>query len=298
MISNCGHDEKCKYTGGEAGDQTGNEWEIRPWYNRPWKCILRHPDSRVTELLAEYAEKAAKNDNIGYDMYQRLTYWQALSLSDYDPANIKVKCETDCSAGVAANVRAIGYKLNIDALKAIDINSTTWTLRKQLQKAGFKILTAKKYLTSENYLERGDILLNDEAHVAINLTNGKNVTTTFEKIQNGEHKKTNEEVAKDVISGKYGNFPERKTKLEAEGYNYEEIQLIVNKMIDASKPSSNTYEVYGLNTYLNVRKGPGTSYSIVGKLYNGNRVNVVEIVGKWAKLDNGNYISTGYIKKV
>ena len=35
-ISNCGHDENGKYTGGAAGDQTGTEYQVRAWYNRPW----------------------------------------------------------------------------------------------------------------------------------------------------------------------------------------------------------------------------------------------------------------------
>jgi hypothetical protein len=43
--------------------------------------------------------------------------------------------------------------------------------------------------------------------------------------------KSIDEVAKDVISGKYGNYPERKTKLESEGYNYREVQNRVNEML-------------------------------------------------------------------
>ena len=47
MISNCGHDENNRYSGGKAGDQTGTEWRVINWYNRPWKCVLRHPDLTV-----------------------------------------------------------------------------------------------------------------------------------------------------------------------------------------------------------------------------------------------------------
>ena len=43
--------------------------------------------------------------------------------------------------------------------------------------------------------------------------------------------KTVDEVAKDVIAGKYGNYPERKIKLEAEGYNYAEVQGRVNEIL-------------------------------------------------------------------
>lgn len=44
-------------------------------------------------------------------------------------------------------------------------------------------------------------------------------------------KKNIDEVAQDVIDGKYGNYPERKTKLEAEGYNYSEVQTRVNELV-------------------------------------------------------------------
>lgn len=40
-----------------------------------------------------------------------------------------------------------------------------------------------------------------------------------------------DEVAQDVIDGKYGNYPGRKTKLEAEGYNYNEVQAVVDRLV-------------------------------------------------------------------
>ena len=57
LISNSGHDENGKYLGGKAGDQTGTEWALIPWYNRPWKCVLRHPDAKVRAKLAELASR-------------------------------------------------------------------------------------------------------------------------------------------------------------------------------------------------------------------------------------------------
>lgn len=40
-----------------------------------------------------------------------------------------------------------------------------------------------------------------------------------------------EKVAKDVIAGKYGNGNDRIKRLEAAGYNYKEVQALVNKML-------------------------------------------------------------------
>ena len=43
--------------------------------------------------------------------------------------------------------------------------------------------------------------------------------------------KTIDEVAQEVIRGKYGNGDERKKKLEAEGYNYSQVQAKVNELM-------------------------------------------------------------------
>lgn len=44
-------------------------------------------------------------------------------------------------------------------------------------------------------------------------------------------RKSIDEVAREVIQGKYGNQPERQRKLEAEGYNYREVQNRVNQIL-------------------------------------------------------------------
>lgn len=293
MISNCGHDEKNKYTGGKAGDQTGEEWKITEWYDRPWNCVLRHPDAKIREMIADKAEKAAKNNNVGYDMWQRYTYWEQLQKVGYDPAKITTPCEADCSSGITANVRAIGFELGIKKLQNIPEKTYTEDMRANFIKAGFEILTAQKYKKSQDYLMRGDILLNDKKHVTTNLTNGSQI----EGIQN-EPKLSVEEVAKLVIAGKYGNGEERKKKLAAEGYDYNTVQNKVNELLKANKKDekkTTTYMVTGISSYLNVRKTPNGT--VVGKLYNGDKVEVESISGKWAKLDNGNYIFTDFIKK-
>ena len=48
-------------------------------------------------------------------------------------------------------------------------------------------------------------------------------------------KKSVEEIAKEVKAGKYGNEPERSQKLKAQGYNPEEVQDAVNKLIAKEK---------------------------------------------------------------
>lgn len=171
-ISNCGHDERNKYSGGKAGDQTGTEWRVIKWYNRPWKCVLRHPDTKVRKMIADMARAAAENNLVGYDQSQRYTFWEHLKASNYKPENITIACEADCSSGVAAIVKGAGYRLGIQKLKDVSIYLYTGNMRAGLKAAGFEVLTASKYLTSDAYLLEGDIILNDSAHVATNLTNG------------------------------------------------------------------------------------------------------------------------------
>lgn len=167
-ISNSGGDQYGDITGGQAGDQTGNEWNIRNWYSRPWTCVLRHPDKTVRELIAELGIQAANNNKIGYDQNQRGTYWTQLKASGYRPSKITVACEADCSAGVIANTRAAGYLLNRNELKNINADYTG-NMRSGYKAAGFQVLTDSKYLTSSAYLIPGDILLYDGHHTATNL---------------------------------------------------------------------------------------------------------------------------------
>ena len=176
MISNCGHDENGKYTGGKAGDQTGGEYAVINWYNRPWACVLRYPDINTGLKIAEISKDAALNNNIGYDQGERLTYYNCLKEVSWEPAKITTACEGDCSSTTSANIIAAGYLLGINKLKSVNPSNTTSTLRKALVAVGFELLTDSKYLTSDKYLLPGDIPLYDGHHVAVNLDYGEEVT--------------------------------------------------------------------------------------------------------------------------
>lgn len=182
MISNSGHDENGRYSGGKAGDQTKTEWKIIAWYNRPWNCVLRHPDANVRRMIADLGRKAAENNNVGYDQNQRYTYWDQLVTVGYDPSKITKPCEADCSTGVIANVKAVGYLLGIPALKNLKA-TYTGNMRSCFKQAGFTVLTDSKYLSSDAYLLEGDILLNDAHHTATNLTTGSKALALDDRIE-------------------------------------------------------------------------------------------------------------------
>ena len=239
MISNCGHDENNRYSGGKAGDQTGTEWRVINWYNRPWKCVLRHPDAKVRKMIASMAKAAAVNNKIGYDQSERYTFWEHLKASNYDPAQITIACEADCSSGVTAIVKGAGYRLGNEKMKNVSIYLYTGNMRAGLKAAGFEVLTDSKYLTSDAYLFAGDILLNDNAHVATNLTTGSKASGT------SAPSKSINEVAKEVINGKWGNGSDRTNRLAAAGYDAKAVQNEVNRILkgNATTPSKSINEV-------------------------------------------------------
>ena len=184
MIANSGHDEKGKYRGGIAGDQTGKEFAIINWYNRPWTCVLRYPSKRVAKDLAYLARAAALNDAIGYDQGERVTFWAALSeAANYDTAKITKPCEADCTSGVATLVKAAGLRQGVAALAVIDPDYY-WSgnMRPGFKAIGFHVLTEKRFLTSDSYLLPGDILLYEGHHAATNLDVGALVRDQWDDV--------------------------------------------------------------------------------------------------------------------
>ena len=189
-ISNCGHDEHGQYSGGAAGDQTGAEWEIKPWYSRPWDVVLEPPTRQAADTIAELAIEAANNNKIGYDQSNRTSFDAALiACGDY-PKNITEPCETDCSAGVAAIVRATGRILGIKEMQDVSKDAYTGNLEKALAAAGFISHREEKYLTGPDYLGNGWILLYTGHHTAVSVSRGskweeKKVVVTRTKFLNG-----------------------------------------------------------------------------------------------------------------
>ena len=313
-ISNSGHDENNAYKGGQAGDQTGTEWQMRAWYNRPWTVVLRYPDQKVALKIAQLGIDAALNDKIGYDQSQNRTYWNQLKASGYEPSKIMVACEADCSAGVCANVKAAGYLLGIPAFQN-HTGTHTGNMRSALVKAGFQALTESKYLSSGDYLLPGDILLNDSHHTATNVTigskvrsswnPGKTVTpstpvtpsaTVYYRVRKSWTDKASQIGAFTVLQNAR-NCVDANPGFAAFDDNGNQVYPAVTT--SAETASDVPYLVRVAISDLNIRKGPGLSYDKTGKYTGKGTFTIMEEKDGWGRLKSGaGWICLDYAERV
>lgn len=83
-----------------------------------------------------------------------------------------------------------------------------------------------------------------------------------------EKKKTIEELAREVIDGKWGTKdtkPTRKERLTKAGYDYDKVQAKVNELLKVKKPSSVVYVVKKGDTLTSIAKKFGTTYQKIAK---------------------------------
>ena len=187
MAVKIGHasiDERKKIKGGAAGDQTGGEVCIRKWYNKPWEFVLRPKSAKLAEKSAKACESACENKNIGYDQNQRNTLYAKAQKVGFDLSKITETCECDCSSLMHVCALAGGANITYGSNGAATINmKSRFTVEGE-----YEVLTDKKYLTSDKYLKRGDILVKAGSHTVMVLENGSGVskmeTTNSSEIPN------------------------------------------------------------------------------------------------------------------
>ena len=151
-----------------SGDQTGKEVCTRGWYNGNWHTVLRFKDEEKAELMAQACEAACLNPNIGYDQNQRNTLRKAAESANFDLSKVG-KCECDCSSFVAVCAECAA----VEVPYTYDNAPVTSTMVSAFKSTGeFEVLTESKYLTSDKYLRRGDILVKS-GHTVMALHDGE-----------------------------------------------------------------------------------------------------------------------------
>lgn len=261
-------DEKGNITNGVAGDQKqktkpdyAGEISRHSWYLHSfgWR-VFRCKDPAKAERIAWNMEAACDNKNIGYDQNQNQTLYQEASKVGFNCAKVTTTCETDCARLVRVCVLYAGIKI---------ADFYTATEAKALLATGeFVELTDKKYTTSSEYLQRGDILVTlARGHSEVCLSNGTKAGGSEPKSESTK-----------------GTF-----------------QVMPAEKFDAAK--SGTYQV--ISGSLNMRRGAGTGYKVIEVLSSGTKVQnygYYSLVGSvpWLLVkrgDNVGYCSSKYLRK-
>lgn len=172
MAIKIGHatkNENGKAYGGAAGDQTGKEVCIIGWYKGGWHTVLRPKSQDLAEKSAAACEAACANENLGYDIAvsQRNTLQAEAVKHDRDLSKIDKPCEADCATFMQVCAIAGGAKLTYEGN-----GMTTRNMVERLLETGdYEALTEQKYLDSDAYLLRGDILVKT-GHTVMALEDG------------------------------------------------------------------------------------------------------------------------------
>jgi len=164
-LASCNHDEagRLGWEGkSQAGDQTGSEVSIVPyltWDPKVWKAVYRAEDPMVAWNIGQAGIQMCRNNNIGYDQSQRLTFYEQL-MQTGNIDLISVPCETDCSAGTCACIIVAGYHDFWNNLRTAYWDEYIMKYGKFIKFAG------EEYTRHPDLLHVGDILLKD-GHVVI-----------------------------------------------------------------------------------------------------------------------------------
>lgn len=176
-IGHASIDENNRAHGGVAGDQTTREVCVRDWYAKGWTVLLRPKSQAIAEKMAKFCEEACANDLIGYDQYQRNTLRTQAKAAGWNAKKISVACETDCSAFMTVCAEAAG--VDVSGCYTSGNAPVTSNMRAKFKATGcFDVLTDKKYLNSSEYVKRGDVLVYEQGHTAMVLSNGSKAGTT------------------------------------------------------------------------------------------------------------------------
>ena len=163
-IGNAVGDERGKAYGGDAGNQTGKELRIQPWYKnkKGWR-VFRPKSPEVAAMLVYDMTAACENPHIGYDQKQRNTLYQAAKSVGFDCAKVSDPCECDCSSLVRVCLAYAGIKT--------DSFSTANEAAVLLKTGEFEEVT--EHTDSPDWLTAGSIIVTcTKGHTAIVLNDG------------------------------------------------------------------------------------------------------------------------------
>lgn len=241
VIGSARVDEAGKYSGGKRGDQkqTGTpdlkgEVSRQAFYvhKKGW-IVLRPRDPVHAQAIAQAMIMACDNPNVGYAQNDRYSVLSAGTCTAV-PAN------ADCATLVRLCVKEGTGK-----------DPGDFTTGSEITKLMALGLFDRLEFVDGMILRVGDIL--------VTKTKGHTVIVT-----EGDDKKTPEEIALEVIDGKWGTGMDRKNRLHAAGYDYAEVQAIVNALV--GKPAQHVDQA-GIDLIKRFEGVRLKAYQLAGETY-------------------------------
>ncbi len=176
--------------------------------------------------------------------------------------------------GIYANLNWYTNYINLNELRNRNPNMSVWLAQWEVSKP-----TANFQYDFWQYTSNG-VLDGVNGRVDMNYMYTKTVDNSVENVENS--KKSNEEIAKEVWEGKWGNGQERVDKLTKAGYDYTEIQKIVNN----TNTDDKTIKVGDKVQVLNAVQYTGEPFSVYYEKYD-----VLEVKGQRVVIGIGNTVT-------
>ena len=244
---------------------------------------------------ATTAEQAKQEAEVflGWIKGKNLTYPVAFDIEDKKQANLGVSVISDIIRAFCETVEAAGYyvvvyankdwltnRIDADCKSRYDIWLAQWTSEPTYTGSfGLWQYSSKGSVDGVSGNVDMNIAYKDYPSIIAGMSGSSDTTASA---PTDTAKKTNSELANEVIAGKWGNGEERKRRLTAAGYDYDAVQAIVNKLV---QPQETVYTVKKGDTLSGIAAKYGTTYQELAK-YNGIQNPNLIHVGQKIKIPN------------
>lgn len=213
-------------------------------------------------VFANSSRQASSNYGIGYDgrvaLYvdENNRSWCSSSASN-DNRAVTIECASDLSEPYYMNDKVISSLIDlcVDICRRNGKDTLIWFGNKN-KSLNYEpddnecVITVHRWFANKSC--PGDYLYNRLGEIAKKVTKrlgGENVTYNSSSGNNSDDSLDIHAIAQEVIKGKYGNGNDRKRALENLGYNYNEVQAEVNRILGkgsssgSSSSNSSSYNV-------------------------------------------------------
>lgn len=192
------------------------------------------------------------------------TYLGKLMLTNYALEFCKQMTNAGYKAGVYANENWFKNYLDV----------------KTIANQGYSIWCAK-YSSNKPNIDSNYDIWQYSSNGTINGINGNvDMNEMYNDIRNTvantSSLKSVNEIAQEVINGKWGNGDDRKNRLISAGYNYNVVQSKVNELMGVTN-SNITYTVQSGDTLSGIASKYGTTYQVLASYNNISNPNVIQI---------------------